>query len=233
MSTIQELDFSVDMLRALLWRNNEAPNLQALLEFKQANFDADSQDFWTNWVQDVFNLRTANEFGLNVWSIILGINITIEPTATPTPNTNWGFGPDRINFGTPINLSNFTPSVSATSLSLEDARLVLRLRYYQLTTNGNVSDINLILKDVFRSQLGRRARIRGLTAAYVTDNLDMTIHYTFLFQLSSSLQLVLKNFDILPRPAGVLVTFAVDFANNDFGFGGFRKNFENGNFTPN
>lgn len=222
MSTIQEFDFSVDILRALLWRNNEAPNIKALLEFKQANFDADSRDFWADWTRDVFDLRTANEFGLNVWSIILGINITIEPTVTPIPNTNWGFGADRINFGTPINLSNFTPSAGETSLSLEDARLVLRLRYYQLTTNGNVSDINLILEDVFGAQ----------GAAYVTDNLDMTIHYTFLFQLSSSVQRVLTNFDILPRPAGVLVTFAVDFANSDWGFGAFRMNFENGGFTP-
>ncbi len=221
MSRIETFDFSVDIIRALLWRNNEAPNLLALLTFKQDYFNSESDDFWNDWVRDVFDLRTANEFGLNVWSIVLGINITIEPVASPT-NSNFGFGALRLNFGTPINLSNFSPSTGEFSLGLEDARVVLRLRYYQLTSNANVTDINLILEDVFGD----------LGASYVNDNLDMTLDYTFLFQLSSSLQNVLSKFDLLPRPAGVLVNFSVDFANSNFGFGEFRKNFEHGNFSP-
>ena len=221
MSTIETFDFSVDILRALLWRNNSAVNIQALLAFKQANYDADSRDFWENWIRDVFDLRTANEFGLNVWSIILGLNITIAPTVAPTPSvpgSNWGYGADRQNYFD----ANYGPSAGDVSLPIEDARVMLRLRYYQLTTNGNVSSINLILQDVF-GHLG---------SSFVTDNLDMTMHYTFLFQLSSSIQIALSNFDLLPRPSGVLVTFAVDFANANFGFGEFRKNFGNGNFSP-
>jgi hypothetical protein len=34
---IQEFDFSVDLLRAILWQRNDAVNLQALLEKKNKN----------------------------------------------------------------------------------------------------------------------------------------------------------------------------------------------------
>lgn len=219
MSTIQTFDFSVNILRALLWRNNQAPNIEALLTFKQAYFNENNEDFWSDWVRDVFDLRTANEFGLNVWSIILGLPITIEPIVTTVPNSNFGFGAFRINF----NNANFSPSTGEFSLPPEDARRALRLRYYQLTTNGNVTDINLLLADVFGDQ----------GPVFVSDNLDMTISYTFLFQLSTRFSSVLEKFDLLPRPAGVLVNFSTNFANSNFGFGEFRKNFDNGNFSFN
>jgi len=219
MRTIQTFDYSVNILRALLWRNNNAQNITALLNFKQAYFDSESEDFWTDWVKDVFDLRTANEFGLNVWSVILGLPITIEPVITSTPNSNFGFGPDRLNFEN----GNFSPSVGEFSLSIAEARLVLRLRYYQLTTNGNVTDINLLIEDVFGS----------LGPAYVVDNFDMTISYVFLFSLSTIIQRIMADFDLLPRPAGVKVlVVTAGPANENFGFGALRKNFDNGNFSP-
>ncbi len=218
MSKIQTFDFSVNLLRALLWRNNEAVNIQALIQFKQDYSDTDSRDFWNSWIEDVFDLRTANEFGLSVWAIILGVNITIEPTTLPAVNTNWGYGSFRVNyFG-----ANYAPTQGGIVLNAEDARLILRLRYYQLTTNGNVLDINALLQDVF-GHLG---------AAYVVDNLDMTIHYQFLFVLSSSLVLALQTFDALPRPAGVLLTFSFSDAGPFWGFGPFNLNFNRGNFAP-
>lgn len=218
MSTIQTFDFSVNLLRALLWRNNEAVNIQALLQHKQDYSDSESRDFWTAWIEDVFDLRTANEFGLSVWAIILDVNISIQVVDLPPVNSNWGYGPDRINyFG-----SNYGPSQGGIVLNPEDARLILRLRYYQLTTNGNVLSINAMLQDVF-GELG---------VAYVVDNFDMTLHYQFLFVLSSSVVLAFQNLDILPRPAGVLLTFSFSDAGPFWGFGEFNLNFNRGNFAP-
>lgn len=192
MTTIETFDYSSDLLRSLLWRNNSAPNITALIQNKQDYFNSDSRDFWTAWAIDVFDLRTANEFGLNVWSIILGFPISIVTTVPPAANSNWGFGPNRINF----NNGNFTP-LSGFLLTLEDARIVLRLRYYQLTTNGNISGLNRMLDDIFSAQ--------GLS--YVTDGLDMTLIYVFDFVVPSSLQSVFNSLDILPRPAGVSASF--------------------------
>lgn len=194
MSTIQTFDFSVDILRSLLWRNNDAINLTALMQAKQDFFNSESEDFWTSWLADVFDLRTANTFGLGVWSIILGLNITFAPPPPAAPNTNFGFGPFRVNyFG-----SNFAPSIDDTALSNDDARMLLRLRYYQLTTGTTIPDINAIMKDIFGDQ--------GLV--HVEDGLDMTINYVFSFAVASSTALVLVDFDIMPRPAGVSATIA-------------------------
>lgn len=191
---IQEFDFSSDILRSLLWRNNAAPNLTALLQNKQDNFDTDHQGFWDDWIVDVFDLQTANEFGLNLWSIILGVNIAISPDAE-APNSSWGFGANRKNF----NNGNFSSSAGDLVLGLEDARIVLRLRYYQLTSNCNPLDLNLMLADVFGP----------LGLAYVLDLGGMQMQYVFEFELPSITRLVLENFDILPRPAAVPLQIAV------------------------
>lgn len=91
MSTrIQTFDYSINLLRALLWQDNQATALTALLQQKQDWYDTNVSTFWENWVQDVFDLRTANEFGLAVWAIILGV-----PTSAilpPTNKANFGFG---------------------------------------------------------------------------------------------------------------------------------------------
>lgn len=194
MSTIQEFDYSVNILRSLLWRNNEAVNIQALMQFKQDAFDELNVQFWTDWYDNVFNLKTANEFGLNVWSIILGVEITIDPEVEP-PNSNFGFGPFRKNF----NNGNFSANAGDVVLTPDDARLVLRLRYYQLILNGNVLDINKALQDVFGD----------LGLAYVQDNLDMTMLYVFEFSLTAEVQFILDTTDILPRPTGVDVSYII------------------------
>lgn len=191
MTKIQEFDYSADMMRALLWRNNSAPNITALLQHKQDYFNSENQAFWEDWYTDVFDLRTANRFGLNVWSIILGAGISFAPVQG-ADNTNWGFGSFRKNF---LN-GNFT-SLNGFLLTPDDARIVLRLRYYQLTTNGNILGLNFMLSDVFGSQ--------GL--AFVLDGLDMTITYEFQFVLTSSLINVFNSLDVLPRPAGVSASF--------------------------
>jgi len=191
---IQDFNLSADILRSLLWRNNEAPNLTALLQNKQDNFDVEHQEFWDDWITDVFDLRTANEFGLNLWAIILGISIAIS-SEEEAPNSSWGFGPNRKNFDN----GNFSSSAGDLVLSLDEARIVLRLRYYQLTTNCNVFDLNLMLADVFGD----------LGPAHVKEAGTLAADYWFLFDVSSILLLVFDNFDILPRPAGVDVGIVV------------------------
>ena len=70
---IQSFDFSVNLLQALLWEYNEASNLQSILTQKQAWYNTNQSNFWNNWIVNVFDMRTANEFGLTVWSIILDL----------------------------------------------------------------------------------------------------------------------------------------------------------------
>jgi hypothetical protein len=182
---IQAFDFSVNLLRAMLWQYNEASRLESLVAQKQAWFDAENQGFWDNWMVDVFDLRTANAFGLSVWAIILDMPLTIESGNTPgEERVIFGFASDDENFDN----GNFEPW-AALPLTVEQSRLILRLRYYQLVTRGTVPEVNKYLQTLFAD----------LGSAYVVDGLNMTARYVFGFPLSTDLQQVFSLFDLLPR----------------------------------
>ena len=212
---IQAFDFSINVLRALLWRHNNAEDLEALLQNKQDELDRLNNDFWNDWIVDVFDLRTANDFGLSVWSIILNLPLSIESEGPATDNSNWGFGEFRFNF----NNGNFTNHLNTITLDTEQARLLLRLRYYNLIIRPTVTQINAVLLELFGDQGN----------AFVIDGLNMTQRYIFQFQLDPKIQLYFNRFDILPRPSTVGSDFFI-LANIAWGFGEFRRNFNNENF---
>lgn len=210
----QQFDFSVNIMQALLWEYNDATNLQQLLQQEQDWYDINQTEFWQSWFDNVFNLATANEFGLGVWAIILGIPLTIiQPASDSEP---WGFGPFNKNFN---NGSFANISGSVAGLTLEEQRIILQLRYFQLTSNGTVLAINAFLKTLFAAY----------GAVYVLDGLDMTCDYIFRFRPSRSLMLALKNLDLLPRPAGVKINIRIAVG-GVWGFGPFWANFNNGSF---
>lgn len=191
--TIQQIDYSVNLLQALLWEYTDAKNLQGILSARQNWYNQNQTDFWTNWYTDIFDLRTANDFGLTVWSIILGQPLFVNLVGTGRPT--WGFGEFHVNF----TRGNFASSAGRTvHLTTEESRVILRIRAYQIQSAGCVPEINRMLADVFSGFVDP-----GDVPAYVADNLDMTCTYNFLFPLSSELQFALRYFDILPRPAGV------------------------------
>lgn len=212
MDKIQAFNFSVDLLRALLWQYNDAVNLQSILRQKSEWYSRNHTEFWNRWIADVFNLRTANDFGLAVWAIILDMPLTVGiPGSGARPV--FGFGQYNQNF---TNGNFGRDSAGVAGLTTEQRRVVLLLRYYQLITDGTVPHVNSILKDVFGQ-------------GYVLDHLDMTCSYIFPQSLSSTMIQVLENFDLLPRPAGVEVNILIN-PDEVFGFAPIYLNFENGQF---
>jgi len=191
---VREFDFSVDLLQALLWQYESALSLQSLLEQKQNWYNVNQQQFWESWYRDVFNLQTANQFGLSVWAIILDIPIIVVVTP-PADVVGFGWGPLHKNF----THGNFRATAGSQELTVEQARTVLRMRYFQITSRGTVPEINKFLKILFGD----------LGPAYVQDNYDMTMTYVFEFAVPSNLSYIFKNFDILPRPAGVSASISV------------------------
>lgn len=187
MST-QAFDLSVDLLQCLLWQYNEATALQTLIDRKQKWFDNVQQKFWTDWVSDVFDLTTANDFGLAVWAAILDVPLIVVPS-DQLSKPLFGFG-SLGNVG--FSQGNFAASQMLSSLTTEQRRLVLRMRYFQLTTRGSVPEVNAFLALVF-----------GEDVVYVEDLGDMKIRYVFTQRPSSAVELILSEFDVLPRPAGV------------------------------
>ena len=214
---IQLFDFSINLLQAILWQYNDAVNLQAILAQKNSWYVANQQDFWNEWVQNVFNLATADQFGLTVWSVILGLPLYVNAPYNPGAPT-WGYGGPNgdVNFDN----GNFNDnSGSSFFLPVNTQRIALQLRYFQLVSSGTVPEINRALAYVF-ANYGN---------VYVHDNHDMTQMYVFNFPVTWDLAYLFNNYDILPRPAGVSSS-VLDATLVYFGFNDFNDNFDNGNF---
>lgn len=215
MSTIQEFDYNVDLLRAILWQYEDSDRLKMIIQSKQDWVNRAHSKFWSDWYRDVFNIDTANAFGLGIWGRILNISLGVSEQPQPG-KISFGFGSNHTNF----NNGNFGVLSSGTqSLSLEQQRLVIRMRYFQLTCRPTIPEINEFLSYLFSAE----------GQAYVADGQDMTMTYAFGFAPSSELSYILENYDLLPRPSGVKIN-VVFFSRKSFGFGPDNLNFNNGNF---
>jgi len=190
MSNIQTIDTNANLLRAILWQYEGAPRLRQIVDGEQAYFDAAQVQFWRDWLRDVFDFNTANDFGLAVWARILDVNLGVDAPASGN-EANFGFGSNNENFGA----GNFgRAQAGELSLTTAQKRLVIRLRYAQITKRPTLPNINETLATVFSGFGG---------VAYAVDNQDMTIEYLFAFTMPSSLKFVLQKYDLLLRPASV------------------------------
>lgn len=198
--TIQQFDFSVNLLKSLLWEyGTNQPNLQALLTAKQNWYTDNQTEFWTDWLADVFDLRTANDFGCIVWAIILGIATDAFNIPGGAPYPPWGFNaPHHTNFN---GLSNFSPyGYIRISLTTAQKRMILRLRYRQITSRGTIPEINKILLDIVEPVFG---------ACYVSNgpfNMEITFHMVS-GSIDPVLSYIFTTFNVMPIPAGVLFSY--------------------------
>jgi len=214
---VQDFDFSVDLLRALLWQYNDAERLQGILRQKQDWYRINQEEFWRNWIRDVFDLRTANNFGLSVWGKILDESRDASVSGTGDDYPAFGFGQYKRNFGR----GNFRRADAGyVRLGIEQYRLLLQLRYFRFTSRGTAPGINALIRGLFPGQ----------TAIFLFGPFDMSCAvYVFSLAPSSWQRFVLEDMDALPRPAGVGATIRV-LTRKAFGFGPDRLNFV-GNFA--
>lgn len=214
---IQEFDFHSDLLKAILWQYENADKLKALAHLKAAYFNQSTVSFWQNWYRDVFNIDTANDFGLSVWSRILDVPLGIDIPPSDKNKIGFGFGKKKTNFK-----ANFRRNADYTlSLTLDQKRMLVRMRYFNLTQSPTVTNINEFLKRFFW---------REDSKVFVLDPFDMTyMYYVFNFNPDERLRLLLENFDLMPRPSGVGVKYRI-ITKKSFGYGQYRKNFLKSNF---
>jgi hypothetical protein len=125
-----------------------------------------------------------------------------DPSFPDYENTYGNFNP---NYNQPFpSGGNFSSRGGNYSLTEEEQRLVLRIRAYQITSSGNIWDINAFFAYLF-------ATSPAFTGDMITvlDGLDMTITYVFNFVPSWGLSTYLIEYDILPRPAGVGIKYVI------------------------
>ena len=229
---IQTFDYSVDVLQAILWQYDSAPNISSLLTAKSTWYATNQTGFWTDFYNNIFNLKTANFFGLSVWSYILHVPLFVNPSPDPPGKPLWGFNafapswPTLENTYSNFFFGNFSSSVGGLVLTLAEQRLLLQIRAYQIVSSGNIWDINAFFKFLFTNnpEWPAGASINAL------DGFNMTMTYVFNFDISYSLAQALKLYDVLPRPAGVGINYVVIpvvpvVAGDTFGFNAFAPSY--------
>lgn len=208
----ENIDLHVDLTKAILWQYNKAKNLQSIIyKFADLNRQA-NEEFWKAWHRDVFNVDTANDFGLEVWSRILNISagVSFEPQEEKRA---FGFGVNRANFSG----GNFgSRDGGYVGFTTEQKRLLIKARVFALTKSPTVTNINDFLKNNLW---------KGDSKAYVTDSFDMTYAlYTFNYQPDANMIFLIENADFLPRPSCVELAYRV-IGKRSFGVGANRNNF--------
>jgi len=193
--SVQAFDFSIDVMRAILWRHGDAAALQKIIQNKQQAIDALNRDFWTNWLTDVFDLRTANIFGLNVWSIILDLPLIIAEDNTVVSADRFGFGPNRKNF----NNGNFAPSTAKNTLLPDEARAALQLKYYKMICRPTLIESSRIVDSVMNGYMSVDVRLNE----FYLDGFGIWIQYNIYPKPSQEMIAVIEENDLLPRPASV------------------------------
>lgn len=229
MSRIEAFNFSVDLTKHILWQYDNAPNIKKLATYKQSFLDRDHTGFWENWYTDVFDISTANDFGLSVWSKILDFPLFGESNVSPPEAPAFGFDTD----GDPDKLSPIqafenvagdyggffaSDTTGLFGLPRSTKRLLLRLKYFKLVTNADLVEINEFLNYLF-----------GPNEIYVLDGYDMTVTYVSVGPVANLLLGLFQQIDILPRPSGVQANF-IRAGVDGFGFDDYNLNFDNGSF---
>jgi hypothetical protein len=208
---------TIDLEKALDWQRSKAPKLKALIQKKQAWYEENHCKFWNDWKTDVFNLDTANEFGLSVWSVILDEPLFGVIKQSPPGYPAWGFGSSNLNFGR----GNFgTNADTGYNFTVEQKRIILKLKaFLVMSFNGSIVNTNMALDRIF-----------GECQIYALDGLDMTWTYTVRNTDIIGFIREIKQRDLLPRPAAVKIAVVLNANVRRFGFGSNNYNFGNGNF---
>lgn len=166
-----------------------SPILTAILE---SFFDAIDQTANIDAFFDlIWNVNTAQGYGLDVWGRIVGVTRIV-----PVPGATTYFGFEEAastgTFGTGTLYSG-SPTTNNFILSDDGFRILIFAKALSNISDGSIKSINRLLLTLFPN--------RG--NCYVTDGLDMTMTYTFAFVLSAVELSIVLNSGVLPKPVGV------------------------------
>lgn len=138
----------------------------------------------------VWNVETAQGFGLDIWGRIVGVDRTLNvPADTPNP----GMFP-------------FTPGV--VTLTDSQFRTVVLVKALANITNGTATGLNQLLSNLFA----------GRGRCYVLDMGAMSMRLVTEFFLQPFEYVIITQSGVAPRPAGVLVNILQSDPSQTFGF---------------
>lgn len=156
--------------------------------------------FSASWVDEfydvVWNVDTAQGFGLDVWGRIVAIE---DGRYLPiVVGNNFGFNDAALQSWLPFGqgaLYDGTPQTQTYELADQAFRTLILTKAMANISDCTMPGLNRVLQNLFP----------GRGRCWVNDLHSMTIRYVFEFDLEPWEKSVIRN-DKLPRPGGVLAT---------------------------
>lgn len=148
---------------------------------------------------DIWNVATAQGYGLDVWGRIVGVQRVITVQTGKYFGFNEQTAADVEDFG-PGGLGAFYSGDLDTgnvALSDQSFRQLIYAKAMANISNGSIASINAILRSLFP----------GRGNVYVTDGLNMTMTYTFEFPITQVEFAIVSTTGVLPKPTGVAASF--------------------------
>jgi hypothetical protein len=182
-------------LQTVLSQYQNSPRLIALLGSINSAIDpgVNIADFYSK----VWNINTAVGYGLDLWGRIVGVSRSVNMSASKAFGFTTGFYPfTEAPFYNGINAgANF-------SLTDDAYRRLILVKAMANITGCSIPALNKLITYLFA----------GRGVCYVTDGLNMTMTYNFLFPLTDVDIAVLIQSGAVPHPTGVSVSFTYTHA---------------------
>lgn len=122
--TDKPLDFYWNCMSSLLWQYENSTALKTLLEYREQFYNKSTKEFFTDFINNVLNLDTANTFGLTIWGRILKLE---RPKYTNSEGKLVSFNDDQY-------------------------KLLLRAKMLKLHKRPTPHNINIFLETLFPTQ---------------------------------------------------------------------------------
>jgi hypothetical protein len=181
----------IDVERTIISQYGNSPTLLALIHGMNAHLDprADFDAFF----DFVWNVDTAQGFGLDIWGRIVNIGRELQLSGSPL---YFGFS-EALPGSFPFNEQPFydgSAPATQTYLLADDAyRTLILVKALANISSTNAPSLNRVLQNLFINR-GR---------CYANDLGGMQMRYTFEFLLTEFEFAILTQSGALPRPAGV------------------------------
>lgn len=150
----------------------------------------------------VFNVDTAQGWGLDVWGRIVGVSrvLNVQDAGTYFGFAQQGVGADDFGPGGMSPFYSGAPLTDNFALTDDAFRVLIYAKALANISDGSIPAINQLLVNLFPN--------RG--NCYVTDGGNMTMTYTFQFLLTPVEQAIVESSGVLPKPVGVSASVVVN-----------------------
>lgn len=113
-------DFYIDLHKSILWQYDKATKLKSLIIQKETWINENVRDFIVGLYNNIFNIETANDFGLTIWGKLLNLSRYVR----------YATGVEHY-------------------LSTEEYRFLLKSQMLRFRCNGTIPQINKFLHNLF------------------------------------------------------------------------------------